>query len=440
MENWLEISLTVALALLVLILSSRLTMMGTLGRGPGILDHLGDLVSKVLAGRVGGMDGRLARRSKTGRGWNRAHKLDRSPSAKPSEAPATRSKLDPLQAVLAWRGRRAGDDGRVRRVFFATTREVREGPVFTGERADGVTYGQIGVRIPEKHSFGRIELPRVLRVFSFEIYRQQAEPGLHFTTRSVTCQSLEEWLGDVRGAGKAEALVFVHGFNNTFEEAAYRFAQIVYDLQYDGLPVLFSWASRGGVLNYLYDRESAAVARRAFIDLLRTIQRDAGIRRVHVLAHSMGNFCVLDSLASHANTADPVRIAELIMAAPDVDQSHFKQIVGDVRTVVSGMTLYASSADKALIASRRIAGDMPRAGDVYGGGPLVVPGVESIDATAMGQDLLSLNHGIFASKRSLLNDIKILLQSGQRPPDMRLADLRCVPEKPDAVRYWRYVP
>jgi esterase/lipase superfamily enzyme len=44
-----------------------------------------------------------------------------------------------------------------------------------------------------------------------------------------------------------DTLVFVHGFANSFEDAVFRNAQIVYDLDYQGLSVLYSWSSRGDV-------------------------------------------------------------------------------------------------------------------------------------------------------------------------------------------------
>ena len=45
------------------------------------------------------------------------------------------------------------------------------------------------------------------------------------------------------------------------------------------------------------------------------------------------------------------------------------------------MTLYAASNDRALIVSRNFWRN-PRAGDVPATGPLIVPGIETIDVTA----------------------------------------------------------
>ena len=101
------------------------------------------------------------------------------------------------------------------------------------------------------------------------------------------------------------------------------------------------------------------------------------------------------------------------------------------------MTLYVSSADKALTISRTLTG-VPRAGDVPTDGPVLVPRIETIDVTAVGEELLGLNHNVFAATRALIDDIKILLTSGQRPPNSRLSQIRPYPEPPSEATYWRY--
>jgi esterase/lipase superfamily enzyme len=216
-------------------------------------------------------------------------------------------------------------------------------------------------------------------------------------------------------------------------------AQIVYDLQYTGTRVLFSWPSRGGTLAYAYDQNSALGARERFIELIQLLEKEAGIKKVHVLAHSMGNLVVLDALYNQARSANPVRIGELIMAAPDVDQDHYRQAMKEITKIASGLTLYASSADKAMVASRKLA-SAPRAGDVSRNQPVLVEGVEAIDVTAIGNELFGLNHDVFAAQRSLLNDIKLIMSKGIRPPTERLIEIRRVPEGAAKPLYWRYVP
>jgi esterase/lipase superfamily enzyme len=134
-----------------------------------------------------------------------------------------------------------------------------------------------------------------------------------------------------------------------------------------------------------------------------------------------------------------VHIAELILAAPDVDRDQFVEMVPIVRQVTKGMTLYASSMDRALVASKELAGAVPRAGLVLPpSDPIVLPDLETIDVSAVGAEMLGLNHNVFASNRELISDIHILLTSGKHAP--RLPQVRQIPAQPAAAKFWRFVP
>jgi hypothetical protein len=83
-----------------------------------------------------------------------------------------------------------------------------------------------------------------------------------------------------------------------------------------------------------------------------------------------------------------------------------------------------------------VAGGVPRAGDVPADGPLILPGVDTIDVTETSTDLLALNHSTYAERTALLNDIGLLLQTGERPPEKRVPILRRVSSKNG--EFWRY--
>ena len=324
--------------------------------------------------------------------------------------------------------------------LFATSR-ARDTSVatvaFSGQRAPGLTFGAASIRIPEDHKIGEITLPSVWRVGSFIISEERRDEKKHFVVRALKILTADEWSEAIRTKDPKSALIFVHGYNTSFEDALYRNAQIVWDLRYDGLSVLYSWASWGDALQYLYDRESAFIGRDGFIEVLRILKEKHGIETVNVIAHSMGNQVVLDSLSSYARTSNPAKIGELILAAPDVDRDMFVRLVPDVQKVVKGITLYASSTDKALSLSRGLAG-VVRAGDIGPDGPIILENVQTIDVTAMGEEMFGLNHNVFAASRNLIEDIAQLLTRGLRPPDQRLRQIRPFPEPPDAPRYWRY--
>lgn len=287
-----------------------------------------------------------------------------------TEAPSTKDPRDP----------------RVMQIFWGTNRSVDRSSesFFGGERDHQLHLGVAAVRIPENHRIGRVEQPFELTVLSYRMWRQTRRSDQHFVLTGIQRCDEEEWHSLIKETDQTEAFVFVHGFNTSFSEALFRCAQIAWDTKLDAIPFLFSWPSRGNVLDYLYDRESAMGARGYFLEFLETICSDTQVKTVHILAHSMGNQVVLEALAHHSHSEKPLLISEILMAAPDVDADVYRTLTPKVSPAVRGMTLYASSVDRALAASRTLAGDMFRAGDVSTDGPTVVPGVDAIDVTGLG--------------------------------------------------------
>ncbi|MFY9655210.1 MAG: alpha/beta fold hydrolase [Methylocystis sp.] len=335
-------------------------------------------------------------------------------------------------------------DLRVVDILFATLRKLdtdeeeaaRGAAAFSGERSDTLNFGRARVRVPEGHKMGRVELPGGFSLFGWQLTQEETDPERHFVLRSVQSLTSDQWDSLIDSIGPHEALVFIHGFNNSFKDAVFRFAQIAFDTQFTGLPVLFSWASRGEVADYEYDRNSALIARTAFLQLLDNLQKKHGISKVHVIAHSMGNFLVLDALANLGGARGAM--GELIMAAPDIDRDEFKQDLPRVRGMFSGLTLYASATDRALALSMKVAGGIPRAGYVPPEGPIVLSGLETLDVTVLGDEMFGLNHATFAEARPLIDDIRLILTQRLRAP--RLAEERPMPEGASTPKYWRIAP
>jgi esterase/lipase superfamily enzyme len=325
-------------------------------------------------------------------------------------------------------------------LFYCTTRKLDGLPRlqnFGRERADTPSYGAARVSVPQDHKIGRLERPKGWTL-SVRFWPENEDPERHFIVTQLGALDEEAFLSELRESPVRSALVFVHGFNTPFLDGLLRLAQIAWDAQFAGPRILFSWASAGGLTDYDYDRESAELARPHFARLIADLRDRSGIEKVHVIAHSMGNQVVLGGLEAFAGKY-AARVDELICAAPDVDCGRFVQAVTELQPHVGGVTLYASSADKALIASK-IKAKAQRAGDIENGEPLIVQGVQSIDVTAMGAELFGLNHNTFASNRSLIDDIALLVKAGLRPPNERLAQIRAQPEGALQPRFWRYAP
>lgn len=350
------------------------------------------------------------------------------PAAEAAPAPAGTAPAFPAVA-----------DDRTVEFLLATTRQVTDGavPRFLPARAEGLRYGIVRVHVPENHRSGAVERPLTFGLLGFTLYEEKVDQKRHFVVTGAKLIGEDDFTRFATGDPRKEALIFVHGFNNSFEDSAYRFAQILDDLHYQRPAILFSWASKGSVLDYIYDKDSAEIARDRFAALVRTLQA-RGVEKISVIAHSMGNQLAVAALAQSSDTAAPDRVEQLVMAAPDMDAGFLAQIAPALTRVARGVTLYACSTDRALEASKRAAGGMPRAGDVPAGGPLVLAGIDTIDVSALGRDWLGLNHDVFATNRAVMDDIALLLGAGTHPP--RLPVVTGMPVGATPPAYWRFAP
>ncbi len=332
-------------------------------------------------------------------------------------------------------------------VFYGTDRAEEPNPKrlsYNAERAHRLELGRALVTVPKIHQVPQIERPWALRIpyFDVTIYEEAEDPKKHFTMQEIKKLTHDEFLRLVRerlGSSqryKDHAIVFVHGYNTSFDHAVYRTAQIAYDLKFDGAAFLYSWPSGGAVASYTYDRESAEASEpylRQFLDL---VIKETGAKSISIIAHSMGNQPLLDVLKDmKAAAPEGVEISQIIMAAPDVDADNFVNLARRIEGFAKGVTLYAASNDRALTISRNF-WQHPRAGDVLATGPLIMPGIDTIDVTAASTDVFALNHSDYAENNNLLRDIGKLILSGLRPPDQRFPNLK----KVTTARgdYWRY--
>ena len=332
-------------------------------------------------------------------------------------------------------------------VLFGTDREEQPAPKrlqYNAERGRRLELGRALVTVPKSHEVPNIERPWVVKIpyFDLTIYEETEDPDKHFTMQEIKKVSEADFLALAReriaasNRYKDHALVFVHGYNTSFDNAIYRTAQIAYDLKFDGAVFLYSWPSGGAVASYTYDRESAQASEpylRQFLDL---VVKQSGAKSVSIIAHSMGNQPLIDVLKDmRSGGPQQVAINEVILAAPDVDADNFANVAQRIEGIAKGVTLYAASNDRALIISRNFWRN-PRAGDVPAAGPLIVPGIETIDVTAASTDSFALNHSGYAENNDLLQDIGKLILSGLRPPDQRLPALKRTPSSKGD--FWRY--
>ncbi|MCS3764820.1 MULTISPECIES: alpha/beta hydrolase [Bradyrhizobium] len=324
-------------------------------------------------------------------------------------------------------------------VYFATNRVVTGGSgleltQISYSRAATNTFGCVTVSIPIVHKMGEVETPKT----SWFGMRKEAEAdGKHFRIQKLDRLSREEFASAI--ANPADSLMlFVHGYNVAFSDAAFKAAQIAFDANYKGRVMMYSWPSKGGVKDYDYDRESALYAPDGLFDLLQLIKTAGKVSRIIVIAHSLGSEVVLGALQQAALSQTALGITELIFAAPDVDRDIYLQRASQIKAAAGAVTLYASSTDLALLASMEKAQSASRMGFVTKSGPTLVPGIETVDVSAVGSEMFALNHSTYSTSRAVLDDIgRIISSSTHLKPPQRTPTLRSMPDDSNTT-YWMY--
>ncbi|OAE46562.1 alpha/beta hydrolase [Ochrobactrum sp. 30A/1000/2015] len=308
-------------------------------------------------------------------------------------------------------------------LVVATTRRPSDNPgiLFSGERDKLVSLNEIVVSIPpeKNRKAGEVQWPKKL----------PPNPQKDFTTVSVTPVKTDvEMAGWVRPhlTKSRRVMVFVHGFNNTFEDSVYRFAQIVHDSGADVAPVIFTWPSRASVFDYNYDKESTNYSRDALEQILRAIVREPEVKDITVMAHSMGSWLTVEALRQMAIRDGRVnaKITDVILASPDLDVDVFSKQFLAMGKQHPRFTLFTSRDDKALALSRRISGNIDRLGQID---PSIEPyrseleraGITVIDLTQLKAGD-RLNHGKFAASPEVVQLIGKRLVAGQTITDSQV--------------------
>jgi esterase/lipase superfamily enzyme len=291
-------------------------------------------------------------------------------------------------------------------VFYATDRErVGFQPIsYSANRnpSERLHLGRFDVSIPrEAHQAGRAERPNI-----WTFWRE--DPDRHLVIVRREEQSYERFYGELAGvvakSTRREAFVFIHGFNVGFEDAIYRTAQIAYDLDFDGAPILYSWPSVGTLATYGADVNNSTWTVEHLRWFLEDVATKTGAAAVHLIAHSMGNAPLvraLNEIATRPRSTARPRFRQVLLTAPDIDVGVFNQLAAAMTTMGERITLYASANDLALRLSKSYQGGYPRAGDTE---PEIVrvTGIDSIDVSSV--DTNFIGHFYYADNQSVLSE------------------------------------
>lgn len=361
-------------------------------------------------------------------------------------------------------------------VLYVTNRavdnEAASGPEYGFKRAHEMSYGvarvgldpvptwdqlvQDSTTFPRAHRYGlavegvepvgRVE--PLMRYMAIEngriVVARDGSAGL-LAAREEFDNMFDLWFGP--GAG-GDAYLFVHGFNNTFDDAILRVAETWHLMGRPGVPIGFSWpAGSGGLKGYAYDRESGEYSVVPLKSLIWMLAASPRIKHIHIIAHSRGTdvattalreiqfeirglydrslFAPLagktfvDRIDAGTEVFDILKLSTLVLAAPDMDLDVFGQrfLNEGLIHVADRTVIYGSEKDQALGLSnwlfrgRSRLGDMrldrmdPKIVEIISG----LDKVEFVSCAVTGGD----SHAYVFQHPSALSDLILVTRDGQ---------------------------
>jgi esterase/lipase superfamily enzyme len=294
-----------------------------------------------------------------------------------------------------------------RDVWYATNRTAdgdgAYGTTFGNDISEDISYGCSKVRVPIWHRpIGALKSPLWRRLF----YGEDSVRLLNTVVLSPEeyWLDIEQYYGD--SSEEEHALLFLHGYNTTFNEAMLRAAQISVDLEFDGAVFAYSWPSMAQKRNYLADRDRISTSLASFRSFLVRLAKAVGPKRLHVLAHSMGNQALTGALDSLSVGHAGLSLGNILMCAPDVGATHFAAMADQVRSQSRRTTIYVSHRDHVL----EVSGSL-NAQQRLGFGPpyFVHDGIDTIASGHIKTD--QLGHAYAFSTKEILADMHSVLAS-----------------------------
>jgi esterase/lipase superfamily enzyme len=211
-------------------------------------------------------------------------------------------------------------------------------------------------------------------------------------------------------AARSDVVLFVHGFNYTFDESLETTLRIVQRAKAPATPVAYGWPSQGKVGAYGLDNDMSEWTTGHLADFVRDLAAAVPAPyRLHIVAHSMGNRALLLALAGLDLTN--ARLGQLILIAPDVDTAIFKVLISRSGPF-QRKTLYVSDHDLALRAAGFLRAGTIRAGDAakqY----LVMEDIDTIDMSLLSAGIFG--HSMDEYSQIIFDDLSGVLKDDTAP-------------------------
>ncbi len=264
-----------------------------------------------------------------------------------------------------------------------------DGEAFAAESVRAERDTEIEVTLGEAKELGRFPpIPYAVEVTETGLRRASPVMDVH---EKAAADLRAEAIRRLAQVPRKELVLYVHGYANTFEDAALTMGEICHFLGREFLCAIFSWPAAGdaGLLaGYEVDYESSAFSVQHLKQSLRLLTEIPGLERVHLLAHSRGTGLLssalrelgIEAYVAGDSLAARYKVKNIVLAAPDMDVqvagAKIFGIASDPGMPFGGapnprgefppmdlrVTVYASKGDKALSASELIFGSALRLG------------------------------------------------------------------------------
>lgn len=240
-------------------------------------------------------------------------------------------------------------------VLTVTNRNRAADGGFGSNWAAGLTYERYEISVPPDRRGSAISYPDKTP----DARRQ------YIVTRRENLSS-SAFADEVNRSASADGtvIVFVHGYNFSYQEALFRIAQMSADARPPGPPILFSWPSAASVTGYVTDRDAVLYSRSELDSLLAALSKSGRVKRIVLFGHSMGGFLSMEAIRQLKlqGRTDVLAKMEVVLAAPDIDVDVFRSQLHDIGRMPRPITLLVSKTDRALAISSVIGGERPRVG------------------------------------------------------------------------------
>ncbi len=158
---------------------------------------------------------------------------------------------------------------------------------------------------------------------------------------------------------RKDVYIYIHGYHNTFEDAAFALAELWHFFGREGLPIVYTWpAGHPGIFGYTYDRESSEFTVFHLKQVIEWLSEQSEVENIHLIAHSRGTDVavsafrelVIRARGAGISARKKYKIKNFVFAAPDLDVQVISQRIAAERLVleVDQGTLYSSPGDEAI--------------------------------------------------------------------------------------------